>query len=347
MAEKGPDVKYFCFDCKKSVDEAERTKHEGHDIEKQSQALEKITECFQIICLNDITTSDERDHLIKFLEDLTIEDPRNLSTGPTIKIASWNLKTFDLNKVDLFKDKNIIEIVTNTIIKSGATVIAFQEIGKEGNALYGVLEQLKKSTGDDKWDIAVSEKYTGRMYPGMEYGAFIWNYSSGLIMTCEPYPVSLTKEDGTKMFVRKPYVGEFAIDKWEFSLVSFHLKCRNGGFANTVNDDEVKALHMVVHDLKKDSKNDIILLGDFNRSMAILPDSKLGKKNYTAIFEHSKYTNTAQSDCYDNIIIPRFCRKWISQDPKVYFPKIYKTQDGKIIFDHGLICASFKINITD
>ena len=341
MAEKGPDVKYFCFDCKKNFDEAERKQHERHDIEEQSQALEKSKECLKIICSS---TPDEYEQMINFFEDLKIENkkncPQSLSSGPTIKIASWNLKTFHLKKVDLFKDKNIIEIVTNTIIKNGVTVIAFQEIGNKGDALYEVYEQLKQST-DDKWEIAVSEKSTGRMFQGMEYGAFIWNYSSGLKMTREPYPVSLTKKDGTKMFTRQPYVGEFVINKWNFSLVSFHLKSRNGGFANTVNDAEVKALHTVVDDIQRDPKNGVILLGDFNRSMEIHPDSELGKKKYTAIFEHSKYTNMARTDCYDNIIIPRSCKKRNCHDHEVFFPTIYKTHDGKVIFDHGLIVASF------
>ena len=179
----------------------------------------------------------------------------------------------------------------------------------------------------------------------MEFGAFIWNYSSGLKMTCEPYPVSLTKKDGKPMFVRKPYVGKFVINKWNFSLVSFHLKSRNGGYANTVNDTEVDALHMVVDDIQKDPKNDVILLGDFNTHMVIHPESELGKKKYTAIFERSKYTNMAQTDCYDNIIIPRSCGEQYLDDRTVILPNIYKTEDGEI-FDHGLIFASFKAYIT-
>ena len=65
MAEKGPDVKYFCFDCKKNLDEAERKQHEGHNIEEQSQALEKSKECLKIICSS---TPDECEQMIKFLK---------------------------------------------------------------------------------------------------------------------------------------------------------------------------------------------------------------------------------------------------------------------------------------
>ena len=106
-------------------------------------------------------------------------------------------------------------------------VIAFQEISENGDALIEVHKQLKKSACDD-WRIAVSEESTGRMFQGMEYGAFIWNCSHGVVKSSEPYPVCLSKEDGTKMFTRQPYVGKFAVEGYNFSLVSFHLKSRNG-----------------------------------------------------------------------------------------------------------------------
>ena len=75
------------------------------------------------------------------------------------------------------------------------------------------------------------------MFGPMEFGAFMWNCSHGVVKTSDPaYPVCLYKENGDKMFARQPYVCEFVINEWKFSLVSLHLKCRNGGFANKVND---------------------------------------------------------------------------------------------------------------
>ena len=117
---------------------------------------------------------------------------------------------------------------------------------------------------------------------------------------------------------------------------------------------KVKALHMVVDDVQKDLKKDIILLGDFNRSMEIHPDSELGKKNYTALFKDTEYTNMAKTNCYDNIIIPRSCRERYCEDHEVTFPnteiQAVKIQNGKIqiidkkFFNHGLIFASFRID---
>ena len=336
MAEKGPDVKYYCFDCKKIVDEAEYKQHEGHNIEEKSQALEKSKECLKT-CLS---TPDEYDQMIKYLQDLKEENkttncPRSLCSGTTIKIASMNLNRFHLKNNHLINNKaSIYQCLCDAIINNHVSVIAFQEIGDNGDALSEVLTQLRESTGDD-WGMAVSKKYVGQMFQAMEYGAFIWCRSSGVDMASQPYPVCLKKANGKPMFVRHPYVGEFTVfDEWDFSLVSFHLKSRNGGFANTINDTETKALHMVVDDVQRDSKKDVILLRDFNRSMEIHPDSELGKKNYTAIFKDTEYTNMARIDCYDNIIIPRSCRECYCEDHEVTFPNTIiedvKFQNGKI-----------------
>ena len=350
MAEKSPDVKYFCFDCKKNVYKGDYKEHKCHDIKEQSQALERIKEYFKI-CLNDFSTPDEYEQMITYLEDLKERKtcPQSLPSAPPIKIASWNLKKFYLKNDHLIKNKKvIIQCVCDTITKNHVSVIAFQEIGGEGDALIEVHTHLRKSTGG-KWGMAVSKKSIGRTYPGMEYSAFMWNCSHGLMMTSEPYTVCLEKANGEPMFKRQPFVGEFTVfDEWNFSLVSFHLKCRNGGSKNIINDIEVKALHMVVDSVQTKLKNDVILLGDFNRSMEIHPDSELGKRNYTAIFRHTEYTNVL-TDCYDNIIIPRSCRVRYHDDHGVDYEfgeELYKIKDGKQhnIFDHRLIFASLGVS---
>ena len=162
MAEKSPDVKYYSFDCKKIVDEAVYKQHEGHNIEEQSQALEKSKECFKT-CLS---TPDEYDQMIKYLQHLKEENktnncPRSLCSGTTIKIASMNLNRFHLNRFHLNNNHlikykaDIYQCLCDAIIKNRVSVIAFQEIGDSGDALIEVLTQLRESTGDD-WRMAVS-----------------------------------------------------------------------------------------------------------------------------------------------------------------------------------------------
>ena len=102
---------------------------------------------------------------------------------------------------------------------------------------------------------------------------------------------------------RKPFVGEFKLGSWTFSLVSIHLICptgKNKRMKKEKNEQECRILPTIATIAKITQEQDVILLGDFN---CIPPASILKKVEYVSLFHENEYTNTVNNKCFDNILI--------------------------------------------
>ena len=138
-----------------------------------------------------------------------------------------------------------------------------------------------------------------------------------------------------KSFTRKPVFGKFRIQKWNFTLINFHLKSNN---TNKPNADEVQAIHKVFESFPN-AGEDIILLGDFNDDIDCDHNRTLKVRRYKNIFLHEK-TNYKRDKSFDAIIVQGDRHKFGVSDAGV---ATTYASDAHPVSNHYPIYADFKI----
>lgn len=63
---------------------------------------------------------------------------------------------------------------------------------------------------------------------------------------------------------RKALVVDVSIDKFDFMLIAVHLKSGRGRVEQQIRDEQCKVIGKFITDIRDESREDIILLGDFN-----------------------------------------------------------------------------------
>ena len=249
-----------------------------------------------------------------------------------IRVASWNIKRFQTRgKVS----DEIIERVSATIIENEFDVIAIQEVGvyqieklKENNCIEKLVDALNNES-EEEWKYTISCQNIHQ-----EYGAFVWNTGGAPCLNLKrSYIINLNftiDQQIEQASNRKYFVGEFQVGKWTFSLVSIHL-------VKDIIDQECCMLPLVITIAKIMQEQDVVLLGDFN---CILPARVLGKVGYESLFH-----NTAQSECFDDILIHSDLRIISYVQHKMAHIKGPKSrrllEDIAIVSDHFPIYADF------
>ena len=199
---------------------------------------------------------------------------------------------------------------------------------KEHNCIEKVVDALNNESEED-WKYTISCQNIHQ-----EYGAFVWNTGGApcLNLKCS-YIINLNftiDQQIEHISYRKYFVGEFHVGRWTFSLVSIHL-------AKDIIDQECHMLPLVITAAKIMQEQDVVLLGDFN---CIPPDRVLGKVGYESLFH-----NTAQSECFDDILIHSDLRIISYVQHKMAHIKGPKSrrllEDIAIVSDHFPIYADF------
>ncbi|XP_068220407.1 endonuclease/exonuclease/phosphatase family domain-containing protein 1-like [Palaemon carinicauda] len=273
----------------------------------------------------------------------------NYNGRSTIRIATWNLQELTKDKIS---NPGVLEVICRTILENGLSLLAIQEVGSK-DVMEKICSELNQATmrrvrewagprGEWRWQ--VSEEPAGRMfqaddYPcrevnfkqGSEYAAFIYNVHHGLqLISASLVSVhSRNNNDSnskTNAFTRKPYLGYFKANEFDFVVVSLHVKalhfnrrkrserleedegCVNTGRESHQTNTEVMQLAPLVTVLKEKLANerDIVLLGDFNMPPDDGAFGVLRDASYSSIIPEDTYTNISiknseGSCCYDNM----------------------------------------------
>lgn len=260
----------------------------------------------------------------------------SLSYADTIKIASWNIKDFNLKAFDP-DDRKSRDLERVVDILKDYQVIAIQEV-ENPKIIERTLDRLKDK--GYSYNAKVSEKKEGG-----EYYAFLFDESQ---IKWSGHAKLYNGKDAEK-FLRRPYYATFTVKKggFDFTLVNFHAYFSK----RDKRLIEVKTLATVYNVIQGEDKDeqDIILLGDFNLD----PTKKTGNYAHEGAYDplwkitkmvfHSPLISLVSGNgLVDNMFFQEdFTREYAQTHGITAFEKKGKPSD------HYLIWAAFEVPLKD
>lgn len=176
----------------------------------------------------------------------------NVFAKTTATIAAWNLSTFEP------LDGDRIERQANGLRMLDAEFVTLVEIKNESHIRdiaqyltdtgvvyeYNFLEQAQPSSGHDAMHIGVL-------------------FKKGVSVT-NSYLLPGSDLDNNKM--RRAFVCDVNIGKFDFKLIALHLKSGRGTEEQKLRDDQCKVIGQFIAELRGEQNRDpdILLMGDFN-----------------------------------------------------------------------------------
>jgi len=162
----------------------------------------------------------------------------------TANIAAWNLSGFDPIPADR------LERQVDGLALLDAEVVALVEI----NPL-SAIETFKQGLQDK----GVSYEYTIlEQENDLNIGVL---HKTGVTAT---NPRFIDGSDLGDTRRRKAFVVDMKIGKFDFLFIVVHLKSGRGAEEQKIRDDQAKVIGQFIKELRKKSREDILLVGDFN-----------------------------------------------------------------------------------
>ncbi len=244
-----------------------------------------------------------------------------MATGPSVRVATWNLKKFsERARPDLVTIAKIIQ-------QENFDLVAIQEVQQQGQAV----QRLRRQLGEP-WRHVVSD-------PAGDGERFAFIYKANVM---EPVDEPrLLDAPGAEVFARRPWIGAFKAGQFDFALVTVHLSWGDVDRRRS----EAQALAQIVQQMARTGpERDIIVLGDFNEQK--------GKENLTCfasagwIALNTRPTNLSSREVYDNLLINRdHTREWSGRVGVVPFDETMFDNDdpraGDDVSDHRPVWADF------
>jgi len=162
----------------------------------------------------------------------------------TAKVAAWNLSGFDPIPADRLKRQ------VEGLALLDAEVVALVEV----NPL-STLDTLKQGLKDK----GVSYEYT---VLEQENDLNIGVLHKTAVMATNPRFIDGSDLGDTRR--RKAFVVDMKIGKFDFLLIVVHLKSGRGAEEQKIRDDQAKVIGKFIKELREKSREDILLVGDFN-----------------------------------------------------------------------------------
>lgn len=240
------------------------------------------------------------------------------TNNDTLRIASWNLKSFSFDKAE---HAGVKEVICRTVLENGLDILVIQEIG-DNDALIKIKDEINNptseivktlKTGEQQWECCTSD-IAGKMYQSWEYNGFLWNAARGISLKSSALLEKPKK--GEKQFARRPYLGFFQAKKFDFVLVSVHLKAAGLGNSDLERlEKELARVPELITALQTHipGEKDLMVLGDFNLGPDTEEFDAMRKGGLANLIPASTFTNISTknlqgSENYDNI--------WISKHAK-------------------------------
>jgi endonuclease/exonuclease/phosphatase family metal-dependent hydrolase len=250
-----------------------------------------------------------------------------VAAGPTIRIATWNLKKFSDGGE---QPPDLVEIAA--IIKAEQfDLVAIQEVQRDGQ----IVEKLRRQL-NEPWRHVVSPR-TGSNF---ERFAYLWRSDRVDIVDGS---ARLAAGPGTEVFDRKPYVARFRAGEFDFMLAQVHLSFGNVGRRSS----EVSALAILAKKMVgEEGERDVILLGDFNEQRGRPNLQLFDAQGWRRL--NLEATNLSSTEIYDNVIIdPAATKEWAGRVGLVRFDETRYDNDDRaaaeMVSDHRPVWAEFMI----
>jgi endonuclease/exonuclease/phosphatase family metal-dependent hydrolase len=254
------------------------------------------------------------------------------ATGPTIRIATWNMHVF------ASRPAIRLDTIARIIRESKFDIIAMQEIrenGEEVDALLGVL--------GSPWKRSNFSRITGN------HERFVFLYDSDHVE--EIGSAHLISYANAFAFNRIPFEDTFRAGQFDFTLVTCHLYYGEGTAGHERRRRETQMLADYAKEQVASAKGkDVICLGDFNETV--------GRENlhYFTSFGWSELnhdpTNLHSTEIYDNILIDkRHTTEYAGTAGSVHFDeRLFNRNDKEAVeavSDHRPAYADFVTTMAD
>lgn len=218
------------------------------------------------------------------------------SDGPTVKIASFNIRDFGDKKLN---DTRVAP--TLAAIVSKFDVIAIQEISTQNVQHMELFVRMINNSGR-KYDCVVGPRLGNT--PQKEQYAFVFDTERIMVDRSSVYTVG----DPDNLLHREPLVASFSTtiqpsnSAFTFTLVNVHTDP-----SSNVLPQELEALAEVYRVVRRAGGNedDVIMLGDFNASDQQMAKTRLGliPDLRPLLGGSGVFTNTRMNKLYDNFLI--------------------------------------------
>ncbi len=254
------------------------------------------------------------------------------ATGPTIRIATWNMHVFAP------RPSIHLDTIAQIIRDAKFDVIAMQEIredGEEVDALLGVL--------GDPWKRSNFSRITGN------HERFVFIYNADHV--AELGPAQMIPYANAFAFNRIPFEDRFKAGNFDFTLVTCHLYYGEGTAGHERRRREAEMLADYAREQVVTAKEkDVIVLGDFNETAGMenlhyFTDLGWNELNHDP-------TNLHSSETYDNLLIdPRHTTEFAGISGSVHFDqKLFQSNDKEAVeavSDHRPAYADFVTTMKD
>lgn len=254
--------------------------------------------------------------------------------GPTVRIATWNLRQFSESRKGMD-----VRAIADIIRTNQFDVVAIQEVKKEGEAVDHLLNAL-----GSPWRSTSLSDVTGNH----ERFAFIYN-SDHVSEVGTPHFIATAD---AVIFDRVPYQQTFRAGNFDFTLVTCHLYYGEGAAGHERRRREMDALARFAQRYATTSaEHDVIVLGDFNETHGGQENLPLfTSQGWVAC--NADPTNLGGREVYDNIVIdPKYTREWSGTAGSVHFDESRYANDDKQalehVSDHRPAYADFVTNLPD
>jgi endonuclease/exonuclease/phosphatase family metal-dependent hydrolase len=252
--------------------------------------------------------------------------------GPTVRIASWNLRQFNV------RDATDFGLIARIIRDNDFDVVALQEVRGDGEAVDRLVDELNGLMGIGPWRAIVSNRTGNHQRFAFVYDADAVRYlgESGFL----PSDLRIS---------RRPYAAQFRSGNFDFSLVTVHLLYGDAPERRR----EARRLASRVNGVVLPAgtgERDVIVLGDFNTTrrrggtMAPFRDNR-----WQPLIDQP--TNLGDSRILDNLVIdPRHVAEWSGRAGVVRFDDQHFRDDDRAVravSDHRPIWADFVVTLED
>jgi len=263
--------------------------------------------------------------------------PQNVGMGPTITIASFNIKDFGPTKAGKgYVMRELAEIINRF------DVVAVQEISTTDEYMVRKFLRLVNQLGSQigrNYDYVIGP----RLGVTTQKEQYAYIFETGKIEIDRHSVFTVSDPEG--MLDREPLVATFrtrGVDPdqaFTFTLVNVHVD-------PDLVEREMEALALVYKVVRRESRgeDDIILLGDFNTDDRRL--GRLGQLPGMLPLIAGVSTNTRQTAQYDNVILHKPSTTEYSGNSGVYDFMRYKNlslEQALQVSDHFPVWAEFSI----
>lgn len=264
--------------------------------------------------------------------------PQGLASDATrpLKLMSWNIRNLSKKR-----DDEGLQIIAKLVHDSD--VLSILEVRDEEILQKLCLDLRRKYNKDYVYELSAP---VGR--GAKEHYAFLYNRRRVHLVV--PGKVCKDLQD---IFIREPFYATFRCGQFDFTLLAVHILW---GTNVAERRKEIVQLASVFRKLQaQDPKeNDLILVGDFNRSPA--DDLAFGAlksiPTMRALFQEPEKTMIGDTNLYDNIWFEsKFVREFRKEKGIIAFDKSEFANDRqaalKLVSDHRPVWALFNIEGPD